>query len=582
MSIKSDKIQSYLKEIGSKKQRYLLLGTSSVSSSNDNSNNSSINLWKDSQITYRIGKNDVVGVVPNVTWRQSLVFTPWNSNNTNTGSFYAYNKTNGIVYLCLSDNVKNRKDFQGKNASTVIPIHTTGIVRYDDGYQWLALYKITPSLLRFVTNSWIPVISLNDFDFDTTITKYTQLLTFCEGSSGACGNCGVYFKENSQIPASSSTYTVYLKGQLYSTINNLTCGDCYHLFDDDDNFISIFYGSDTPESEIIINDKLSEVGEYVSSNQLASSSPYYQLYNMAINSPDDGALLSCFVDLSQFTENSLITTISNPEITIKTATGSGAIIKFTTYINSSGYNVIDGIEIVDMGSGYYDAELTISSSIVPNIDIDLLLSAIELNFDKIDSIGIDPISTLECKNISTDIKISTNQLLDNNITIPEQIDFYGFVENPLIKTEEEDIVFAGKTISKYQSSLQSNNTKIKITKTGGASPNIGDSVVLNNNTTTNLMSKLSVVNTSNETISDVVLEINGFDNTALNNFSLSNNQITIEDDTNEYDVVEYVEVPSIIQYSGNISLSKKINPQVLVSDSGEVSKIIRINRIEAL
>jgi len=93
MSTKSDKVQSYLSEIGNKKQRYLLLGTKIAVSGTDNSNLSSINLWKDSQITYRIGKNDVVGVVPNISWRQSLVFTPWSTSSVNTGSFYAHNKT---------------------------------------------------------------------------------------------------------------------------------------------------------------------------------------------------------------------------------------------------------------------------------------------------------------------------------------------------------------------------------------------------------------------------------------------------------------------------------------------------------
>jgi hypothetical protein len=582
MSIKTDKVKSYLSEIGSKKQRYLLLGTKQSTTSEDNSNTSSINLWRDSQITYRIGKNDVVGIVPNVTWRESLVFTPWTSSTTNSGSFYSYNKTNGIVYLCLSDNVKNRIDLKGKSASTIIPTHTSGIVRYNDGYEWLALYKITPDISKFVTNSWIPVISLNDFEFDTSLTKYSELLSFCDGSSGAYGNCGVYFKQNTQIPATNTTFTTYLSGDLYSTITNTTCGECYHMFDGDDNFVSVFYGSSEPDSSISIKDKLDEIGEYVNNNELASSSPYYQLYNMAINSPNDGALLSCFVDLSQFTEENLIVTEPNPSLTITTATGSGASINFTTYISSSGSYVIDGIQITNRGSGYYDADLSISSSIFPNVDADLILSTIQLNFDKIDNIGVDPISTLECKHISTDVKISVDQLRDNSITIPSQIDFYGFVENPLLTTDDDEIVSAGKTISKYQSSVQTNNTKIKITKTGGSSPTIGSSIILNNNTTSNTMSSLSVVNATDETVSDITLELNGVDNTALNNFSLDSNSISISDGENSYTVTEYVSVPPIVQYSGNISLTKSIQPQVLSSTSGELSKIIRINRIEAL
>lgn len=581
MSIKTDKIQSYLSDIGSKKQRYLLLGTTQTVSGGDNSDTSSINLWRDSQITYRIGKNDVVAVAPNVTWRESLVFTPWSSSSRNTGSFYAHNKLNGVVYLCLSDNSKNRKDLRGKNASSVPPNHTSGIVRYKDGYEWLALYKITPSLSRFITASWIPVISLNDFEFDTSVSKYSEVLSFCDGGTGACGNCGIYFKQNSQIPASSTTFTTYLSGELYSTLTNTTCSDCFHMFDGDDNFVSIFYGSSTPDESITIKDKLNEIGEYVGNNELASSSPYYQLYNMAINSPKDGALLSCFVDLSSFTQEHLTVTTPNPSISIGTATGKDAEIRLTTYISSSGTYVVDGIEIINRGSGYYDADLSLSSSIFPNVDVNLILAAIELNFDKIDSIGVDPISTLECKHVSTDVQISIDQLTGNNITVPSEINFYGFVENPLIKTNDDEIVNAGKTINKFQSSVQSNNTKIKINKTGGAAPSVGTSIVLNNTNTSNIMSNLNVVNASNETGFDIILEVNGFDTSAIDNFPLTNT-ITIEDDSNTYTVTEYTSVPPIVQYSGNISLTKKIQPQSLTSSSGELSKIIRINRIEAL
>lgn len=583
MSIKSEKVQKYISEIGSKSQKYLLLGTGRSTIASNDSNSSSINLWKDSQITYRIGKNDVVGVVPNVTWRQSVVYTPWSSSTINTGSFYAYNKTNGVVYLCLSDNEKNRKDLRGQSVSAITPTHTIGVQRYSDGYEWLALYKITPSLLRFVSTSWMPVISLNDFEFDTATTKYSESLSFCTGETGACGNCAVYFKENSEIPASITTNDVYYKGDLFSTISNTTCAECFHMFYGDDNFVSKFYGSETPDSTITIKDKLDEIGEYVTTNQLAPSSPYYQLYQMAINSPEDGALLSCFIDLSQFSETQLTATQANPELNILTATGTGARIRLTTYINRAGSHVVNGIQLLERGSNYYDAQLSLSASIMPSVDIDLFLSAIELNFDRIDSIGVDPISTLECKHVSTDIRLSTDDLTNSNITIPDQINFYGFVDNPLLKTSDGDIVPAGRNISKFQSSVQTNNTKIKIKKVAGSAPTLGEEVSLVNNTNTlNLMTNLNVISTSNETGSEIVLELNGVDNTALTNFDLDDGLISINNGEDEYEVVEYTSIPPIVQYSGKITLTKKIETQNLTSQSGEVSKIIRINRIEAL
>lgn len=582
MSIKSERVQKYISEIGTKTQKYLLLGTSSTTSSSNDSDSSSINLWRDSQITYRIGKNDVIGVVPNVTWRQSVVYTPWNATTTNIGSYYAYNQLNGVVYLCLSDNDKNRKDLRGKSVSTIPPSHTTGIQRYADGYQWLALYKITPSIIRFVTSTWMPVISLNDFEFDNTTSKYSELLSFCSGESGACGNCAVYFKENSEVPATLTTNDVYYKGDLFTTLDNTTCSDCFNMFYGDDNFISVFYGSDAPDSTITIKDKLDEVGEYISQNRLAPSSPYYQLYQMAVNSPDDGALMSCFIDLSQFTTTELTSTVANPEFTIYTATGSGARIRLTTYVSSSGTNIVNGIEIVERGSGYLDADLSISSSVLPNIDISLFLSTIELNFDKLDSIGIDPISTLECKNISTDVRITTEDLNNSNITIPDEINFYGFVDNPLTKTSEGDIVPAGKSIGKYQSSIQTNNVKLKIAKVSGSAPSKGSQLTLSSENNLNLMSNLVVMSTSNETASEIVLEINGMDAGALSNFVIDTDTITIDDGEETYEVIEYTEIPSIVQYSGKITSTKSIPSQNLTSSSGEVTKVIRINRIEAI
>lgn len=581
MSMKSDKVQKYISEIGSKTQKYLLLGTSRTSSATDNSNTSSLNLWRDSQITYRIGKNDVVGVVPNVSWNSGTVYTPWSSANPNTGSFYVHNKINGIVYLCLSDNTKNRKDLRGQSSSTITPSHTVGIQRYEDGYEWLALYKITPSLSRFITSIWIPVISLNDFEFDTTVTKYSQVLTFCDGASGACGYCGVYFKQNNILPATSSTNDTYLTGELFTTLNDVFCYDCFTMFDDADKFVSIFYGSDVPPSSITIDDKLDEIGTHVNNNELASSSPYTQLYEMAINSPNDGALLSCFINLSSFTENELVVTSANPEFTISTATGSSAAIRLTTHISLSGSHVVDGIELLDRGSGYYDVDLMMISELFPNIDVDLIIASIDLNFDKIDNIGVDPVSTLECGHVSTDIRISTDQLYDNNITVPEVINFYGFVDNPLVTTND-GIVPAGTDISKYQSSVQTNNTKIKINKVDGDAPSIGTNVLLNNIDGSNTMYNLNVTNTSDETFTEIILELNGVDTAALSNFNLTSNTITIQDDTNSYTVTEYHEVPPIVQYSGNISFTKTIPSQILTSASGEVTKIIRINRIEAL
>jgi hypothetical protein len=429
MAINHTTIQKYINDvITSKIQPYAFIGSTDKTLTTDTVD-SQLNVWSDSLFASKITKKDIVGVVPNVTYQSGTVYIPWSSNKINTGKYYAYNKTSGIVYLCLSDNLLNRTDYLGKNASTKIPTHDVGSKLYEDGYTWMPLYRITAPLLKFVTDSWIPVISLEDFVTEFEGTAYEQLIRF--GSvPGATGNCGIYFKENTEVPSTANTNTTYSSGALFSTISDITCKECYWLFRNNPAYTSIFTGSVEPSASITIYDRFDAVGNMVNQNLLSSSSPYYHLYNMALNGLSDGAIISCFIDLTGLTPTQLTTTEANPTVSILTSDGVDGVVKLNTYITSSGTNVINGITIVNRGSNYTSATPYIAQSIVPNISVDTLLSKISVNLDYVDSLHIDPVRTLNCSTTSTLVRISTDDLVSNSIKVPSNINFYGLVDNP--------------------------------------------------------------------------------------------------------------------------------------------------------
>lgn len=151
---------------------------------------------------------------------------------------------------------------------------------------------------------------------------------------------------------------------------------------------------------------------------------------MALNGLSDGAIISCFIDLTGLTPTQLTTTEANPTVSILSADGVGGVVKLNTYITSSGTNVINGITIVSRGSNYSSGTPYIAQSIVPNISVDTLLSKISVNLDYVDSLHIDPVRTLNCSTTSTLVRISTDDLVSNSIKVPSNINFYGLVDNP--------------------------------------------------------------------------------------------------------------------------------------------------------
>ena len=163
MSTKTENVKTFLNQVGKENQLFLFVGYSEVQA-DSNSTKAEVDAWKNSDFSIKVGKDSVIGVAPKIKWVRGRSYVPWNSYTQNTGNYYVYNDINGYVYLCLSDDIDNRTDLSGNKGSFNIPSHVAGDYTYDDGYTWKALYKITPGLEKFVSEIWIPVISLDMFE----------------------------------------------------------------------------------------------------------------------------------------------------------------------------------------------------------------------------------------------------------------------------------------------------------------------------------------------------------------------------------------------------------------------------------
>jgi hypothetical protein len=580
MSTRSQNIKNFIKETGTKNQLFLFVGSDENSTTSD-SNQTSIDIWRNSNFSVKIGQNSLIPVVPNVLWIEKKPYKPWSSTQVNTGNYYVYNQENGYVYLCISDNVKNRTDIRGQNVSNIRPSHTFGTQSYSDGYSWKALYKITPSLERFVSSSWIPVVSFDVFDGTSQSSLSSQTSEFCLGDTTSKGVCAVYCKKPLIESDSSDEYDI---GDLYSTMEEVACSECFHVFLDNDKFVSKFYGDKgAVQSTYTIVNSFDEIGAKIASNEISLSSPYYYLYD--INTSDEleeGSIVSAFLDLNNFTSSQLKVTQENPQFTITSTSGSGGVIKLTTYINSSNSIIVDGISIESNGLGYKDLVIDMDSSIFEDVSVkDLIISAIEINLDKIDGLGFDPVDVLDAQHLMIDVKIEKSQLEVPKVTIalPESLNFFGLILNPEETATNGTQIIAGSNQNKKTDTLYRASTKVRLGRVStNPLPSTGDSVDIeytkNGQTITSKGAKISGIQ---------IIDPN------TRNAELSNIQYDIIDDLvgakvytseTEYATLStIVEQPDFIQYSGSILSTTKTN-NLQIDDPETV--IIRINMVKGM
>lgn len=585
MSTKSQNVKNFVKDTGVKNQLFVFAGYNPNPLASE-ANESAINLWNYSDFSVRIGQNSVLPVVPYVKWTQKKPYKPWSSTNPNSGNFYAYNDQNGYVYLCISDNNDNRTDHSGQNVSNIRPTHTSSIQRYSDGYAWKPLYKITPSIERFVTASWLPVISFEFFD-SASQQNFIQLTkTFCGlNGAGDKGQCALYAKIalNQDDDVGS---TEYEKGDLFGIATNLTCSQCHYLMLNDDRYESVFFatGQTVPSTKQIL-DQYDTIAYLIDSNQLTASSPYYHLYQ--INQNDDiseGAVVSAFIDLSGFSTTQLITTIANPEFTVTSNTGTGARIRLKTSIYNDSY-IITGIEVISSGAYYKDITLSIGSSIL-SVDPDMITSVVDVNIDTIDGLGFDPVDVLNSQHAMIDARIEKTTISDSSILIPTKLNYFGLIQNPTSTVGTNQII-SGSDKNKKLDVIYRTTIKAEITNSSSAgqlpttdeeydTAGVPVSSTVTSSTTNNVLIGGVTSKTFGACPCPNTMELK---NVLYNKSSLLVG-LTLAGDKTANTITAISAVPEFEQYSGKVLSSKKLNTDLPISDVDSV--IIRINMIKGM
>jgi hypothetical protein len=585
MSTKSQNVKTFVKDAGVKNQLFVFAGYNPNPISSD-ANETAINLWNYSDFSVRVGQNSVLPVVPYVKWSQKKPYKPWSSTQPNTGNFYAYNDQNGYVYLCISDNSDNRTDHSGQNVSNIRPTHIAGIQAYSDGYTWKPLYKITPSIERFVTASWLPVVSFELYDSGSqkTFNQLTKVFCGLNGTSDL-GQCALYAKV-ALNQDDDAGITEYQKGDLFGVATNLTCSQCHYLMINDDRYESVFYATgQTVPSFKQIYDQYDEIGSYIDSNQIAESSPYYHLYKINENDNiNEGAVISAFIDLSGFSTTQLITTIPNPEFTISSNSGYGARIRLKTSVFNDSY-IISGIEVLESGSYYKDIELSIDSNVL-SIDSDMLISVIDINIDTVDGLGFDPVDVLNAQHAMIDVRLEKQTISDSSVLIPTKLNYFGLIQNPSSTVGTNQII-SGSNVNKKLDVVYRTTILAEVTNTSSASQlPVTDEIY--NTQGVNAGDEVTSSTTNNVLIGGVTDKTFGAcpcpNTMELKNVSYNKSNvlvgITLAGDKTANTITSIVSVPEFVQYSGKVLSSKKLNTDLPISDVDSV--IIRINMIKGM
>jgi hypothetical protein len=398
------------------------------------------------------------------------------------------------------------------------------------------------------------------------------------------GQCAIYSKTALSTDDDAGTFE-YLTGDLFTTAENISCSDCYYFMKDNDQFLSKFYSDgETIPTSITINDPYTLVGELISNNELSSASPYYHLYNINQNDDlDEGSIVSAFIDLSQFTNNQLIVSSSNPLFSIISNSGSGGTIRLKTFIDSSGNNIIKGIEVVNTGSGYKDITLDINSSILDeSLDKSQLLSAISINLDTIDGLAFDPVTVLNAQHVMIDARLEKQTIQQAGIGLPDNINFFGLVENPIGICGSTEVT-SGSNLNKKRDVIFRTTTKVQVSNPASASllPLVDE--VYDVEGTTNSLTDVLMGGTvtTDEIAKTTEIEVKNIIYTRANELvgkGISGPKGTSPKLNSTIDSI--LEQPDFIQYSGKILSTTKLSSNLNVADTDSV--IIRINIVKGM
>ena len=393
----------------------LFLGGYTGHSTNTNTTYDRNRISNEISLVKRIKRNDVVPVIQRVDWTSGSPYNYWNSREGNledgSYSYYAL-ASNGIVYLCVSNNDKNRSDLSLQIASTSEPNHILGVEKYPDGYTWMALFKVDYTLSKFLTSNWIPVPILENLfsEFNTGNSLVGLATDICGSSAGVLGACCLYNKTKEFDPITSIEIT---GGNLFDCFSSMPCYRCKEISDSLDKERVFIQGatcaSCSPTTEIqTLIEKIDANRDDYSKNSTIITQRNIQ----EDSETNDGRILSAFIDLSGITLDDLITTEQNPVIDLNNG-GSDGDIRLSTYPiidpdERTKKYVIDGIYVNNPGKGYHvvDPYVEPAGSSIAS----LLSSRLFINLDTKGSLSKDLVEILNVNKLLTKVCLTSDEI----------------------------------------------------------------------------------------------------------------------------------------------------------------------------
>ena len=452
-SINTDNLEIFYERLSQGKDKYAFFLGGVSDKENYETAAGDRHTWEDVSVLYHVRKQDAKPVVRRINYVRKKSYDPWRSTgNSTSDNFYVLNETNNTVYLCISSNDLNRSDLFGTTNSTYTPSFETGVeYTYPDGYRWRRLYKIDSNSRRFLSDNLMPVNdAVRDFDNYPTSVGLTSLATsICNGSPGVSGACGLYPRTKKYDP-SSDTYTT--AGYLWDSFIDVHCWRCFELAENlgmDYRFVEAGTASDLPAS-VTLQTNL----EKINANQFnPQSNEKVQAELVSYSESTDGEIISLFINLSSLSYEQRKVSTSNPTIVFTSATGSGASARLITYTDSSGNNIVNGIELLDGGSGYFDYSLTIPS--IANAST--FTGLIEVNIEPLDGYATSVRKLLNCNQLAFKVEFDSNDIKNLGVN---QTSFktYGLLKNP----ETTQSVVFGSDLNKNEKKLESNITKLVV------------------------------------------------------------------------------------------------------------------------
>ena len=321
------------------------------------------NLVDETDISYisRITKDEVSTVVPRVNWSYGTNFEPYYLTSTSS-STYCYNDVTDIVYLCVGKNQPTGLLGETAFPSTESPTHENGVQTYADGYSWLAMYRIDFELSKFLTESFMPVSSINDYTTDTTtgtlVSKYNSI---CPGGINDDGSCHFYYNSTTKEVDKETGYEIFEKGDsVEKGIPNdgWVCYACHEVGE------KLGYRSEfisTNGNSTIIRNSIDELETSITSDKLDVNDRFYIQYkNYEYVENLNNGIQSLQLDVSSLSIEDRICSVASPEVIVLDALGIEATANIETYydIRRNAF-IANGITLKTSGQNYVNPSFSV-------------------------------------------------------------------------------------------------------------------------------------------------------------------------------------------------------------------------------